>query len=346
LIVRTKRKGNWNSSSGFEPSSDTFYRSLFDTFSLDPSSITPDHPKYNILASHVQLPLRNDKLITVMLIQKPLSRKDIIEWTETKAKNDKSINTPLIDPLSVQVDEFIQKYKKNPPKTTDLSSDKILDFLEDMRDEINNDNDVDRLDAIETYICHQLYDHLFTHPDGDEAMQDEALESRIAALNLLDLDLNHLGVSFDEEGKQFEDIAKIAGAQLQQLNTMMGAKDKLLALVKTHQIIVDAIEGFADKHRHAPTTTLDSSAEVVQEMKHAMATVNEEEEEEEEEKPSQVNADVLLPILIFTIVKSNPTHFLSNLKFIQRYRRQDQLRGQASYCLTNMVISNSIYCYT
>lgn len=306
---------------------------MFDTFSLDPSSITPDHPKYNILASHVQLPLRNDKLITVMLIQKPLSKNDIMEWIATKAKNDKSMNTPLIDPLSAQVDEFIHKYKKNPPKTTDISSDKILDFLEDMRDAINDENDVDRLDIIETYICHQLYDYLFTHPDGDEAMQDEALESRIAALNLLDLDLNHLGVSFDDEEKQFEDIAKLAGTQLQQLNTMMGAKEKLQALVKTHQIIVDAVEGFSDKHRHAPTTTLDDNAEVVQEMKHAMATVH-----EEEKKPSQINADVLLPILIFTIVKSNPTHFLSNLKFIQRYRRPDQLRGQASYCLTNMVM--------
>jgi gas vesicle protein len=262
-----------------------------------------------------------------MLIQKPLSKKDIIEWTETKEKNNKSMSAPLIDPLSAQIDEFIQKFKKNPPKTADLSSDKVLDFLEDIRDKIDNENDVDRLDTIETYICHQLYDYLFTQPDGDEAMQDEALESRIAALNLLDLDLNHLGVSFDQEEKQFEDIAKLAGAQLQQLNTMMGAKEKLQALVKTHQIIVDAIEGFAENHRNTKTT-LDSSAEVVQEMKHAMASVNE-----------KVNADVLLPILIFTIVKSNPAYFLSNLKFIQRYRRPDQLRGQASYCLTNMVIS-------
>lgn len=72
---------------------------------MDPSSITPDHPKYNILASHVQVPLRNDKLITVMLIQRPLSKKDVIEWMETKAKNIKSIRSPLQDASSPKVDE-------------------------------------------------------------------------------------------------------------------------------------------------------------------------------------------------------------------------------------------------
>lgn len=49
------------------------------------------------------------------------------------------------------------------------------------------------------------------------------------------------------------------------------------------------------------------------------------------------SADVLLPLLIFTVVKSNPTNFLSNLKFIQRFRRPSSITGQDSYCLTNMV---------
>ena len=48
------------------------------------------------------------------------------------------------------------------------------------------------------------------------------------------------------------------------------------------------------------------------------------------------SADVLLPLLIFTIVKSNPTNFLSNLRFIHRFRRPSRITGQESYCLTNM----------
>ncbi|KAI8581261.1 hypothetical protein K450DRAFT_233903 [Umbelopsis ramanniana AG] len=48
-------------------------------------------------------------------------------------------------------------------------------------------------------------------------------------------------------------------------------------------------------------------------------------------------ADVLLPLLIYTVVKSNPQKFVSNLKFIQRYRMSSKLIGEASYCLTNML---------
>ncbi|KAI9362877.1 hypothetical protein BD770DRAFT_381998 [Pilaira anomala] len=304
-------------------------KSLFDSFSLDPASITPDHPKYNILASHVQLPLRDDKLITVMLIQRPLSKKEVTEWIETKSKNVKSIDSSQ-DTCSDKADEFIKLYKKNPPRNTEAASNKFLDFIEDLRDE---GVEKDRLDVIETYICNQLYDELFTNPDGDEAMQDEALESRIAALNLLDLSLQHLGVLLQpHEIEKMNEIVKLAGSQLQQLNTIMGAKEKLNTLVKTHEIIVHAIEEFAKRNQ-----TLDTDAEVVQEMKQAMSTV----EEPELSELSSVNADILLPILIFTIVKSNPTNFLSNLKFIQRYRRAEELSGQASYCLTNMMASVS-----
>ncbi|KAG2234131.1 hypothetical protein INT48_000308, partial [Thamnidium elegans] len=305
-------------------------KSMFDSFNLDPCSITPDHPKYNILASHVQLPLRNDKLITVMLIQRPLSKKEVLEWIDTKAKNVKSIESTS-DACSSKADKFIKKFKKSRPKNTEAASNKLLDFLDDLRDE---GVEKERLDVIETYICNQIYDELFTNPDGDEAMQDEALESRIAALNLLDLSLEHLGVLLQpDEIEKMNDIVKLAGSQLQQLNTIMGAKEKLNTLVKTHEIIVHAIEEFAKRNQ-----TLDTDAEVVQEMKHAMSTV----EEPQRTELSSVNADILLPVLIFTIVKSNPTNFLSNLRFIQRYRRSEELlSGQASYCLTNMMASVS-----
>lgn len=226
---------------------------------------------------------------------------------------------------------FIKNYKKHPPRSTEMASNKLLDFLDDIREEDGVEEE--RLDVIETYLCNQLYDQLFTNPDGDEAMQDEALESRIAALNLLDLNLEHLGVLLPEANdvENMNQVIKLAGSQLQQLNTIMGAKEKLNALIKTHEIIVDAIEEFAKRNQNKQT--LDKDAEVVQEMKQAMSIV----EEPQLSEISSANADVLLPMLIFTIVKSNPTNFVSNLKFIQRYRRPDELSGQASYCLTNMV---------
>jgi hypothetical protein len=58
---------------------------------------------------------------------------------------------------------------------------------------------------------------------------------------------------------------------------------------------------------------------------------------EDDQYIRSAGADVLLPLLIYTVVKSNPQKFVSNLKFIQRYRMPSKLTGEASYCLTNMV---------
>ncbi|KAI9258488.1 hypothetical protein BY458DRAFT_518027 [Sporodiniella umbellata] len=177
-------------------------------------------------------------------------------------------------------------------------SESFLDFMHDLYQEFSEDND--RLDKIELYICNELYHTFFPDPRGDEAMQGEALESRIAAFNLLDLDLSHLGVSISQEGIDL--VVESAGAELQGLDTVKGPKDKLDKLIKIHQIITDAVQ---------------------------------KDTEDRKEEATLLNTDVLLPLLIYTIVKTNPTNLLSNIKYIQRFRRQDQLNGQSSYCLTN-----------
>ncbi|KAI7906958.1 uncharacterized protein BX663DRAFT_482642 [Cokeromyces recurvatus] len=329
-------------------------KTLFDTFDLDPSSIiTDDHLKYNILASHVQLPLRDNQFITVMLIQKPILKKDVIDWIASEAKVEKCINEPLTleDSASPKVNEFIKNYRKTSHRTAEISSNKLLDFLDDLQEEMmqeENDKTVikQRLDVIETYICSQLYDQLFAHPDTDEAMQDEAIESRIAALNLLDLDLKHLGVSIvydDNTNSTLTDAIKESGKQLQLLNKIRGAKEKLKVLIKTHEIIAEAIELLASQQ--AQLKREENAEEVVevvqQEMKQAILSTTTANDKAITKPTSSVNADILLPILIFTIVKSNPTHLLSNLKFIQRYRRPDELTGRAGYCLTNILAAVS-----
>lgn len=170
--------------------------------------------------------------------------------------------------------------------------------MQELHQDANDDDDDASLDKIESFLCEQLYDYFFTDPHGDEAMQGEALESRIAAFNLLDLDLSHLGVSLSQE--EMNTIVKLAGAQLQELNAIKSPKEKLDAIIKTHQIITETVQ-------------------------------------QDAEKKELLNTDILLPLLIYTIVKTNPKNLLANLKFIQQFRRPDQLRGQSGYCLTNMV---------
>ncbi|ORE01409.1 hypothetical protein BCV72DRAFT_74384 [Rhizopus microsporus var. microsporus] len=252
-----------------------------------------NHPRYTILASHIQLSLQ-DQQINVILIQKPISRKEIIDWTRQDAL--KGLST------SDKVEKFIKQFKKNPPRTTEGANKTFLDFMQELHQDANDDDDDASLDKIESFLCEQLYDYFFTDPHGDEAMQGEALESRIAAFNLLDLDLSHLGVSLSQE--EMNTIVKLAGARLQELNTIKGPKEKLDAIIKTHQIITETVQ-------------------------------------QDAEKKELLNTDILLPLLIYTIVKTNPKNLLANLKFIQQFRRSDQLRGQSGYCLTNMMAAVS-----
>lgn len=53
-------------------------------------------------------------------------------------------------------------------------------------------------------------------------------------------------------------------------------------------------------------------------------------------KPTPVSGDVLLPLIIFSVVKSNPAHLVSNLLFTQRFRNQS-VGGEESYCLINLM---------
>lgn len=90
----------------------------FDSFSLDPMSITSDHPSINILASHVDVALSNDQTITVMLIQKPVSRQEIQDWAEAKERGVITTSPPLIseddvkaETLSPRIIEQIQRWE-------------------------------------------------------------------------------------------------------------------------------------------------------------------------------------------------------------------------------------------
>lgn len=48
------------------------------------------------------------------------------------------------------------------------------------------------------------------------------------------------------------------------------------------------------------------------------------------------SADLILPLLIYCVVRSNPYQLASNLAFIHRFRAESLLGGEASYCLVNM----------
>ncbi|RUS19908.1 hypothetical protein BC937DRAFT_86717 [Endogone sp. FLAS-F59071] len=402
-------------------------KSIFDAFTLDTSSVTSDYVSINILASHVEIAL-NNSTITVMLVQRPVSRKDVIDWMATKQEQraeeqETEKEDAMVIPegtsakLMETLQNFIIGFRKKPPRTPDLCSDYIQDFLEDVRmalesfytDDVQmTEEEVDeKMEWVERYICGELYDSLFAMPQCDDHLHDEALGTRIAALNLLDLELGHLGVIVDDPDEivQINEVVRLSGVELQKMNGLKGPGEKLAILVNCHRIVVDAIEKFTEKYKDKPyeapliiptvspeTQQINIAASIIDEIKEGdnaltpppvtekkpMTTEAEQVPEDtdipfttgdrmpvtvtdavppimlsrpappterlardDDQQIRSTGADVLLPLLIFSVVKSNPSKFTSNLKYIQRFRMRYMLTGEASYCLTNLLAAVS-----
>lgn len=52
--------------------------------------------------------------------------------------------------------------------------------------------------------------------------------------------------------------------------------------------------------------------------------------------PTPVSGDILLPLIIFSVVKANPPKLVSHLLYTQRFRNQS-FGGEESYCLINLM---------
>lgn len=52
--------------------------------------------------------------------------------------------------------------------------------------------------------------------------------------------------------------------------------------------------------------------------------------------PTPVSGDIILPLMIFAVVKANPPRLVSHLLYTQRFRNQ-AVGGEESYCLINLL---------
>ncbi|KAK9479586.1 hypothetical protein V1514DRAFT_341624 [Lipomyces japonicus] len=154
-------------------------------------------------------------------------------------------------------------------------------------------------ELVERKVCEHCYDDIFMFSGSDDEAKDATLATKIAALKLINISMEHLGVT-ELKDENVDSLLVSAKDDLKKINIRRNPKDKLKLLISAHKQIVDVLAQLA-----------------------------------KENDDKQSGADFILPTLIYAVIQADPPHIASNLAFIQRFRASKSLNGEAAYCLTN-----------
>lgn len=164
-------------------------------------------------------------------------------------------------------------------------------------------------EAVERRVCEGIYDRIYRHKSTQDEAQDGKLRSKTAALALVGIGPADLGVELGDgaeispeatttETSEIREKLASARGDLVRMSESMYPVGKLNHLKAAHRSIVDTIAHF---------------------------------------HPS-ASADEIMPMLIFTLITLPPEnlHVISDINFIQYFRWEPKLSGEAAYCLTNL----------
>lgn len=164
-------------------------------------------------------------------------------------------------------------------------------------------------EAVERRLCEGIYDRIYRHRTTHDEAQDDRLRSKTAALALVGIGPADLGVDLGEPTGEEPDAAAKKQVEIYEYLSqarkdliMMNEKryplGKLNYLKAAHKSIVDTLSHF---------------------------------------HPSS-SADEIMPMLIYTLITMPPEklNVISDLHFVQRFRWEEKVEGEAAYCLTNL----------
>lgn len=164
-------------------------------------------------------------------------------------------------------------------------------------------------EAVERRLCEGIYDRIYRHRTTQDEAKDDKLRSKTAALAVVGIGPADLGVDLGKQtvdgpegaAKKQEEICQYLEQARRDLMTMNEKRyplGKLNYLKAAHKSIVDTLSHF---------------------------------------HPSS-SADEIMPMLIYTLITMPPENLsvISDSQFIQRFRWEEKLEGEASYCLTNL----------
>ncbi|KAG6902479.1 hypothetical protein C0995_016056 [Termitomyces sp. Mi166 len=341
----------------------------------------------------------------------------VVAWTEEAPENTsqrvQDFYLALEQELRLSEESFLGRLMKEHAEDTESTEDEKR-----VKEKVESEAKIkESMDAVERTICTLFYDRLYMQPTSDDLSHDETLSSRVAALNMLDLGLEHLDIHVEHPSKELDLVIKDCGETLSQLQGCRSPGDKAALLVAAHKSVVGGLsrlppirlmseeESKAQKAKnsqlaqvkanapprepdgtlrimvplgsssstatasgtpkptknsvveapaknendletpHANTSTHQTQASPLPQIVELVSNkYNVDPQSTESSTPSStspaeptpVSGDVLLPMIIFSVVKANPPHLVSSLLYTQRYRNQS-IGGEESYCLVNLM---------
>jgi hypothetical protein len=212
-----------------------------------------------------------------------------------------------------RINEFIadmssSRILQTIPSTEDASV-RIQSFLEAMHQwmdpalipelggDFTEDKQLQVLSGLESYLSVKLSRRM--QSNLMDKQHDDALQFRIALLNAAGVSMSQFGID-DDMVEAVNKMLKCGGFELLKIDLMQSPAGKSAAILGFNQSVIDLLEGHL------------------------------------EDGDASVNADILLPAIIYTLVRINPPRLVSSLRFTQRFRYHGFQRAQSAYALTNL----------
>jgi len=165
-------------------------------------------------------------------------------------------------------------------------------------------------EAVERTVCEKVYDRIYKHRTTDDDARDEKLRSRTAALSLVGIGLKELHMDHDPAKEQIRETAE---EKEEEIHVLLAPAREALQKMEDEQYPLGKLQHLTAAHK----TIVESLSQLF---------------------PSSSSADEILPTLIYTLITSPPEgiNAVGNLNFIQRFRAQSKVDGEAAYCLVNL----------
>ncbi|KAG5941856.1 hypothetical protein E4U53_007331 [Claviceps sorghi] len=164
-------------------------------------------------------------------------------------------------------------------------------------------------EAVERRLCEGIYERIYRHRTTQDEAQDEKLRSKTAALALVGISPADLGVDYGQGVSQ--DPAATEKVTERMRESLEAARRDVVSMGEVRYPLAKA-----NHLKAAHKSIVDTLADV---------------------HPS-ASADEIMPMLIYTLITVPPDklHVISDLHFIQYFRWEQKLTGEAAYCLTNL----------